>query len=250
MSEQQVDIQRVVREVVRRLTDSGALPQPTTPHANDGKKHRPVHNTRNPDSSRLELPQRVVSLAQLDGQLSGVRKVAVSSDAVITPSVRDLLRAESIELEFVAAGNANAAAAGQTLVIGVAETEVDVDRLLGPLRNMPVRLATLAPAGLASVVAEMTDRVARSGELGVLFTGRSFAALCLANRSRRVRAIAPREPRELDEAMRQVGANLLILESASPHVLRTMLTTFVVGTRVCPAELAESSDLDPCASAK
>ncbi len=73
--------ERVVREVIRRLTQQG-------------------HTTSQVAAAggELILSERVVSLATLSGRLENIRKVVVAQRAIVTPSVRDELRQRSIEL--------------------------------------------------------------------------------------------------------------------------------------------------------
>jgi len=72
------EIERIVQEVIRRLTSAGV--QVT--------KLKPT----------LELEDRLVTLASLEGRLEGIRQLVVLPKAVVTPSVRDELRDKKIEL--------------------------------------------------------------------------------------------------------------------------------------------------------
>ena len=74
----EADIERIVQEVIRRLTATGAQ----------------VGGA----SAELEIHDRVVTLATLDGQLDGVRQLVVRPKTVITPSVRDELTDRNIKL--------------------------------------------------------------------------------------------------------------------------------------------------------
>ena len=68
----------IVQEVIRRLRNSdGANP---------------------PAAGELRLSDRVVTLAALKDRLSSVRRVVVPAKAVVTPAVRDELKARQIEL--------------------------------------------------------------------------------------------------------------------------------------------------------
>ena len=72
--------ERVVREVIRRLRDQGLCVQEDEKHAD------------------LRLNERLVTLATLQGRLAGVRRIIVDPRAVVTPSVRDELMDQEIEL--------------------------------------------------------------------------------------------------------------------------------------------------------
>jgi len=72
----------VVREVIRRLRDQGLIVQGTVPAAAD----------------ELNLPERLITRATLHGRLAGIGRVVVSLKAIVTPSVRDELKEQAIEL--------------------------------------------------------------------------------------------------------------------------------------------------------
>lgn len=73
------EIERIVREVIRRLTAAGS----------EVACHPPA---------TLRLEERLISLATLKGRLDGIRKLEVSLRAVVTPSVYDELRDKNIDL--------------------------------------------------------------------------------------------------------------------------------------------------------
>jgi hypothetical protein len=56
-----------------------------------------VHTTTNSD---LRIAERVVTLRTIEKQLSGVKRVVVPQRSVVTPAVKDELRARKIELVF------------------------------------------------------------------------------------------------------------------------------------------------------
>jgi hypothetical protein len=73
--------ERVVREVIRRLTQQG---------------HTTIQVAA--AGGELVLSERVVSMATLSGRLENVRQVIVPQRAIVTPAVRDELKQRSIEL--------------------------------------------------------------------------------------------------------------------------------------------------------
>lgn len=74
-------IERIVREVIRRLREMETNGSAT-----------------NPSNEPLAVEDRVVTLATLQGRLDGVCQLNVRSDAVVTPSVQDELRDRKITL--------------------------------------------------------------------------------------------------------------------------------------------------------
>lgn len=72
------EIERIVQEVIRRLTSAG------------------VQVTR--FKPTLELEDRLVTLASIEGRLEGIKQLVVLPKAIVTPSVRDELRDKNVEL--------------------------------------------------------------------------------------------------------------------------------------------------------
>ena len=78
MADLQLDIDAIVREVVRRLQESPAAPSAPSSTTGSGPE----------DNRTLKLCDRVVTLAALNGRLAGIRSVQVASHALVTPAVR------------------------------------------------------------------------------------------------------------------------------------------------------------------
>lgn len=80
-SEEQVEW--IVAEVIRRLSPLGAFAE-----ANGAAQ------------SKVELcvSERVVTLRTIEGRLAGARRLVVVPRAIVTPAVKDELRARNIEL--------------------------------------------------------------------------------------------------------------------------------------------------------
>ena len=78
MNLETLDIDRIVREIVRRL--------------------RAEMNVQPAAAVALTLDTRVITLSHLEGKLDGVRQLRVCSRAILTPSVRDELTDKKIEI--------------------------------------------------------------------------------------------------------------------------------------------------------
>jgi hypothetical protein len=72
-------IEYIIREVVRRLTEMNQATPATT-------------------GVELVLAERLVTLRDIEKRLTGIAKVSIGLRTVVTPSVRDLLRQKKIEL--------------------------------------------------------------------------------------------------------------------------------------------------------
>jgi len=97
----------------------------------------------------------------------------------------------------------------------------------------------LAQTGLTQVALELTDAVAKGGKMGVLITDRPLAAVCLANRHYGVRAAQVCHVRDVEHALAQIGANLLVVEPRVPsafELVRMVRTFHAAGPRVVPKE--------------
>ena len=76
-----IDIETIVREVIRRLLAMG-----NEPSRNDG--------------GTVNLTERLVTMATLDGKLAGANRLVVAKKAVVTPLVKDELKKRKITLEY------------------------------------------------------------------------------------------------------------------------------------------------------
>ena len=88
MSEAKYDpefVEFIVREVIRRLTAMGQV-----------QASQPVESKSHRD---LDVSDRLVTLATVQGKLDGVRRVSVRRKAIVTPAVRDELKQRQIELK-------------------------------------------------------------------------------------------------------------------------------------------------------
>lgn len=224
------EVERIVREVLERLRVPG-----------NGEKcgeNAAVAATKQPanDAVSLALSGRVIAVADLSGRLDGVQVVVVPRKAIVTPAARDLLRERGVTLASRAVPAETRTAARLTL--GVAETRCDAAELVRGMREDGVEVEQLARSGLAGVVEELADQIARGGRLGMLLTDNPLAALCRANRHRGVRAAQGNDAWQVGRAIAAIEANLLVVE---PHgrgtfVLRQAVRAFCRGANGCPAE--------------
>ena len=76
-----IDIEYIIREVIRRLTAMG-----NEPSQNDG--------------GTVKLMERLVTMATLEGRLANMKRLVVAKKAVVTPLVKDELRKRKISLEY------------------------------------------------------------------------------------------------------------------------------------------------------
>lgn len=91
LTEEQIDW--IVAEVIRRLVAANpATAEVAVVHA---ANHGSVDSTSKTD---LKLTERLITLRTIEKQLSGVKRVVVPPKSVVTPAVKDELKARKIEL--------------------------------------------------------------------------------------------------------------------------------------------------------
>ena len=212
MSAADVDIDQIVRQVLRQLDGSSKTARPK------------VANAPAPSVGELYVGEPVVTLSHFKGELDGIKNVTVRPTAVVTPAVRDLLKQRGIQLTRTK--EAGKPSAGE-VVIGAAETNYDAAGLNRMLTQQGISTQRLAQCGLVAAVDELVDAVARGGKIGVLLTRQTAAALCLANRTRGVQAVLATSAEAIRTARTTLAANLLVLnpQGRAAHELAGMIRT-------------------------
>ena len=226
MSNQEVDVEAVVRAVMARLAGS----------------NRPARVAVG-KSRELTLLGRLVTEDDLIRQLSDEKVLKVAAGTVLTPSARDHLRARGVAVQRSGTNKPTAAkSAAFRLAIGLAESKFEPSGIVTQLKRDGIEVEQLARVGLTGAVDELSDRVAKGGDRGVLFTARPTAAACLANRNRGVRAATVRDADEVREIMKEVNANLLVMNPAiraTHQVLRAIRTWYTTTATALTPELQQ-----------
>ena len=96
MTTSDLDIDAIVREVLRRLEQHAAAAR----NGSDAQArfNEPLTKPATAPAKELIITDRVVTLATLHKRLAGVQQVVVGQRAVVTPAVRDELRQRGIAL--------------------------------------------------------------------------------------------------------------------------------------------------------
>lgn len=240
----EVDLDRLVREVLVRLQAAAASSSPAGAAGpqQSSSANGAVRPARPGESASgvLVASERLITAATIGDRLAGVRQLQAPEGAIVTPAARDLLRERGVRIEFAAcAVSPQPPAAKGRFVCGLAQCEYDPAPLERWLRQRGHAVERIAATGLPSVVAEVADEVVKGGALGLVWTNRSAAALCLANRQRGVRAVLAVGPAYVAAAVASVGANVLVVEPAghSPFAVRGMLAAFADAPRSTPPEI-------------
>jgi len=200
MSYGDVDVEAVVRAVMARLAAGTAGATQPAPAARAGE---------------LTLLGQLVTELDLAEQLTSEKTVRVAAGTVLTPSARDYLNDRGIKLQRIDPTATSQAGPGTAmLVLGLAETKFEPSGTIAQLKRDGIKVDQVARVGLTEVVENLTDRVRRGGDRALLLTGRPAAATCLANRSRGVRAATARDPEEVRQVLKELNANLLVMNPA------------------------------------
>ncbi|MFO0817971.1 MAG: hypothetical protein U1A77_08520 [Pirellulales bacterium] len=266
MTIESLDIDRIVREVVRRLAESrvgevaeAASPAPSTSRHDSAagasvtavkpqvKGATPHAGGESQEAWRLTT--RLVTLESLAARPASARILSVARGTVVTPAARDQLRQWRIELKFVEAvggevAKRSAAPVGKLYLHGATGVKISAS-LVKSLGSLGWAIEPLVPAPLPQAIAELAAVLGEPTRIGVLLTPDRDLSLCLANRWSTVRALAVDDKAigvkaSIETAVRQWGANLLVLDHrrASEPTLRGWIEGFAkLGPRDCPPEL-------------
>lgn len=244
MNVESLDIDRLVREVVRRLAEAhnaGSGGAAVTPRSSPA----PVP-TPSPPADRWRVSERLLTLSSLASMPPATRVLEVPRGTVVTPAVRDRLRQLRVVLEFgESIGGATVGVATATIgklylhAVAAGGRGTSPAALAGGLGRSAWTVEPLVAAPLPQAVAELAAVLDGPTRLAVLLAPDSALAVCLANRRSNVRAVAATDKSGIESAVRGWAANLLVLDPThrSPTTLRGLVEVFVrSGPRSCPPD--------------
>lgn len=234
MSNPSIDIERVVREVLRELGLRAAPPAPVASPAPPAAKPAAPAMA----DGQLTLSDRLVTLSVLEGRLAGLRKLVVSPQSVITPAVRDELARRNVQL-LIGPGNGapTATRTALRLVLVTHGRRYDPTGLLAALAKGSSRVEHHAKDCIMATSDLLAAEVAQPDTLGAVLTRHTAAGLCVANRLPGVRAVLGLDPAQATLVAKAVGANVLVADPAGGSLfwLKRMLDAFCAGgVRPCP----------------
>lgn len=221
-------IEQIVRQVLAELGLGPAAAVPSASPAPAVVAPQPAAK----DEGVWTVASRVVTLADLPERWNGVRRVVVTTGAVVTPAVVDELQRKNVALAFGPA-DARPQASGQPVVLAVAGS-YDVAPLAKALGGEGYAINVQQYNCLIKATDELAQVVAERP--AVLLTRHTAAALCLANRHAALRAVLGARPESVGRDADAVGANLLVLDTAQGfYALRQTARQFLRGgLRQCP----------------
>lgn len=216
------DIQRIVAEVVRRLT---ALPGGEAPTSNGAN-----------DNSTVRIDDKLITLAALKGRLQNGQTLSVPPGALVTPAVRDELKQRSVRLirhgeaktSTPEVSSRSTTSSGAKLLAANIGSDYRTATLAQLVKSHRAELQTVAIANLPQVISEQINKVTSSACRAVWFTPQAAQAVCLANRTSGVWAVQGYDHHSLREAMSVTPANVLAIDprGKSQYCLKQMLEAF------------------------
>lgn len=230
------DIERIVREVVRRL-DAGSPPASRTTITASPEATPPP-----PAPGTLSLAEPVVSLAVLNGRLAGLRQLVVSPHSVVTPAVRDELRARGVEL----VRQPLAPAAAVRLALGAEQAGQPAAAWTGWNGNRwTVTCCEQGP--LDRVLDCLAEALGSQADAAVCLTPRPKVAVYLACRRHGLRAAEADSPAATRAAVEQLGAQLLAVDphGCGPFQVKNLIAELAAAGPPSPPDELTSWTADP-----
>jgi ribose 5-phosphate isomerase RpiB len=231
-----IDIDQIVREVLKRLRAlSTGVSEPGAPPAKS-QESAAVTSV----SSTLTFSGRLVTLAALEGRLIGLKQLVVGPKTIVTPAVKDELKKRGITI--VQHESALPQTLQVRLLVSAAGGAQSKPGLRADLNNATPGIEWLecqATNSLSGTVLELSKNIDQRKLLGLLLSDQPFTAAMLANRNQNIRAAAVDDVRSVDEALCQIGCNLLAVDArrVGPAVLKLIVQKLAAAQAVCPPEL-------------
>jgi len=233
MAKPPIDVDKVVRDVLAQL-DAARKPSVAGSEA-------PAAATSGTSDGELAVQAPVVTMAELEGRLAGIKRLVVPARSVVTPSVRDELQRRKIALVY--ASGAPAASSGAIrLVMTVLDARFDTDPLARAIQGEGIEIDHRRADCLIAATDQLAGELGRPNTLGLVLSTDPAAALCLANRHRGVRAIWGVDAKSVEADAAAVGANLMVVNPQAagvPQLVRMVSHFCRGGPRECPQVLRE-----------
>ena len=240
-----IDIDGIVREVLRRLralsaSDNASTAPVVAPAPAPAKSKAAAPPPASPvESSTLQFADRLVTLAALNGKLNGVKQLAVGRKAIVTPAVVDELKRRGIAIVRQDSGNQQNNKI--RLLVSAASGGIK-SAVRSDLSSATAGIEWLechATSSLTGAVQELTKHITQRNLPGLLLTEQPLSAAVVANRNPNIRAAVIGDGRSLDEALAQIGSNLIAVDPkrVGPAVLKIVAQRLADAQPGCPAEL-------------
>jgi len=189
-------------------------------------------------SNEVTIDSKLVTLTTIEGLSAQTARIVLPRDAVVTPSVKDLLRERNIE---VVRDQGKSDASGRKRLVTVCGSGDRSSRLGECLQNNVEEVQGITSSvDAATAVDSLARAMDYADNLGLLLTSSPALAHCLANRTRKIRAILATQCDRLAADVAAVGANVLIVDSSAydeKQVIALVQEFAYCGGGPCPSEL-------------
>ena len=205
------EIETIVRRVLSTLTAIGAQ----------------SHSETSVQSNRLSLTDQVISLQSIKNRLAGIQVLEVGRAAVLTPAAKDYcreLRVELVRVELVRSeigekssmnSSPIALARPQRLVVtGSANYMTSISKQLCSKQAAVIEKS----ADDATAMRTIAEKLRSGHQAGVAIVESPHAACWQAARDDRLRPAVIARWSDLDDVLREVPVNILVLSSKSWNI--------------------------------
>jgi hypothetical protein len=202
-------IEQIVRVVLQRLrSDAAALQSPTLAFSSQSTVAEANADVLQPNPGELVVTERVVTLDTLKGRLDGTLAIVVHPKAVVTPAVRDELRARNVRLVRQLSSGDNRNARRAPLLLITAHQQI---ALLGK-RVCPQQSQSLAIEDVNAALAAIVGHLSGGGVGAVWCSDSPFAAVAATLGQSQLRAVQLPELRDLAQAIDQAKPNVIVID--------------------------------------
>ncbi len=203
------EIETIVRRVLSTLTAIGAQ----------------SHGEKSVLSNRLTLADPVISLQSIKNRLAGIQVLEVGKAAVLTPAAKDYCRELRVELVRSAIGekpsmNSNPIALARPQRLVVAGSTTYMTSISKQLCSKQAAVIEKS-ADDATAMRTIAEKLRAGHQAGVAIVESPHAACWQAARDDRLRPAVIAHWSDLDDVLREVPVNVLVLSSKSWNIPST-----------------------------
>jgi hypothetical protein len=205
------EIETIVRRVLSTLTAIGAQ----------------SHSEKSVLSNRLSLTDQVISLQSLKNRLAGIQVLEVGRTAVLTPAAKDYcreLRVELIRVELVRSAIGETSSMNSSPIALARPQRLVVAGSTNYMTSIAKQLCSKQAAVIdksaddATAMRTIAEKLRTGHQAGVAIVESPHAACWQAARDDRLRPAVIARWSDLDDVLREVPVNVLVLSSKSWNI--------------------------------
>jgi len=218
-------VELIVQRVLEHLgTPAGAAPSSASVTSNPSNSSAATVAI----SREARIADHVVTQSLLAEAVNGSKQVRIGSAAILTPSARDYVRTNGIEIIREPARAESATSTRWQIIVTASSPQIApaVESLKDRGIASDLRLVGLPAEAAAQAVSAICRGEA---EKTVVFTSQPEVVACLANRNDRVRAAAIADVAAVERVQKTLHANLLAIDPGgkSLYELKACLKAYI-----------------------